>query len=385
MRPKRAPFLLGIVVLCVAVSRTPALDEAEGVNLTADEALGAVRPGYALLHAGFQQGADGALNAPASMNDVNDLTFTTAHAEEFDAANFDCATLLLPWNESSTLGFGLARYAVSNIEIRPAGEDDQPENPQLFTAADWLLSGAFARRFGSLDVGGTLHLLYRQLDQSGLGMRADGMAQYTFGRQYRVGAYLSGLAPSIARWSSGYSEYDPPEASAFFSARWPLPYFYGQLQAGWETAGLFQGSGKSATGMQENRAFYHPEVLLATSRLGAQFIFDFGLTLRAGFEELDPSSATSTIHLGAGYSWKHILGIDYAFTSHPELGGSHRLALQFTPVFPRFDGRGIRPHVYRRMAAPTADSSVERNAPAAPLKIAPDSGAVPVKEILETD
>ena len=54
-----------------------ALDQASGVNLTADEGFGARQQGMGLSHSGFQEGADAVINAPAAMNDVNDLTFST--------------------------------------------------------------------------------------------------------------------------------------------------------------------------------------------------------------------------------------------------------------------------------------------------------------------
>src|SRR6266852_4002891 len=179
-RPRRLP-LFAVPALLSLPSAGAASTESQGVNLTADEAFGARRPAMALEHAGlFQEGADGALNSPAAMNDADDFSLSTAHAETFGSARFDNASLLIPWHPASTLALGLARYAVSGIEIRPEGLAAQPDQPELFTAADWLVSGAFARRFGALDVGGTLHLLYRQLDQTGLGLRADAMAQYTF-------------------------------------------------------------------------------------------------------------------------------------------------------------------------------------------------------------
>jgi hypothetical protein len=323
-----------------------ALEEVSGLNLTADEGFGARHQGTALLRAGFQHGADAVVNAPASMNDVNDLTFSTAHAERFGVARFDCFALLVPWHRQGTFGLGVARYAVSDIPIHSAAPEDglpsgEPEG--WFTAADWLVAGSLSRRFGGLDLGGTLHLLYRKLDQSGLGMRADAMAQYTFSEMYRAGVFARGVAPSVARWESGRTEYEPSEATAFVAGRWEVPYFYGNLQAGLETAGLIQRGAKSADGLEGGRGLFHPGSLLKTSRVGGEFLFNFGLVLRAGLEGLEPGNAWSSLHLGTGYNWKNRVGIDYAFSAHEGLSASHRVALQFTPSFPRFEGRGFRP------------------------------------------
>jgi hypothetical protein len=129
----------------------------------------------------------------------------------------------------------------------------------------------------------------------------------------------------------------------FVSGLWPLPYFYGSLQAGLETPGLLQTGGRSATGLEGERGITDPASALATSKLGAEFNFDFGLSLRAGVNELAPSTWNSTLRLGMGYHWRNRLGIDYAFSAHPFLDQSHRVSLRFTPVFPKFEGRNFRP------------------------------------------
>jgi hypothetical protein len=324
------------------------LEQASGVNLTADEGFGARHLGMALTRAGFAKGADAAVNAPASMNDVNDFTFMTSHAEQFGLARFDNFALLVPWHAQSTLGFGVARYAVSGIEQRGETVGQPSSEPDaLFDASDWDVTGAFARRFAvgsdAVDVGGTVHILRRQLDQGGLGMRGDAMAQYTYDGRLRGGAYIRGLVPSMARWESGYSEYEAPEAVLFVAMRKDVPYFYGSLEAGFETPGLLQPGARSSRSVDGARGITDPASALATSKVGAEFNFNFGLSLRAGFDELAPGAWASSARLGMGYDWRHILAIDYAFAAHPYLGESHRIALRFTPSFPKFEGRGFRP------------------------------------------
>jgi len=80
-----------VATLIGASSRSWALTEATGVNLTADESFGAREQGMGLTRAGFQTGADAVVNSPASMNDVNDLTFSTAHRSRLErkAKSFD--------------------------------------------------------------------------------------------------------------------------------------------------------------------------------------------------------------------------------------------------------------------------------------------------------
>jgi hypothetical protein len=348
--PMSAPRPIVSFALClliVAISGH-ALEQATGVNLTASEGFGARHQGTALTRAGFGQGADVVGNAPASMNDVNDFTFTTAHAEQFGLARFDNIAVLLPLEARSTLGFGFARYGVSGVEDRPETVGQPPSDPNgLFTTSDWMLTGAFARRFGSgssvFDLGGSVHLLQRHLDQNGLGMRGDAMAQYTHDGRLRGGVFVRGLLPSSAAWSEGHQEYEAPEAVLFVALRKPVPYFYGTLETGFETPGILQPGARSASSLEGERGVTDPVSVLKTSKAGAEFNFDFGLSLRAGFDEIAPSAWTSSARLGMGYNWRNIVAIDYAFAAHPYLDESHRIALRFTPSFNTFEGRNFRP------------------------------------------
>ena len=36
------------------------------------------------------------------------------------------------------------------------------------------------------------------------------------------------------------------------------------------------------------------------------------------------------------------MGVDYSFTPHPDLLSTHRVSVQFTPAFPKFNGRNFR-------------------------------------------
>ncbi len=118
------------------------------------------------------------------------------------------------------------------------------------------------------------------------------------------------------------------------------------------------------------------------------------MSLRAGLDELNPSTASSSLRLGAGYDWKRILGIDYAFSTSPDLGESYRLSLWWTPAFPRFEGRNFRPKPAARRTSASAHANevqpAQENIPDAGEKLKPqpetapsDSGKGEEKEILE--
>lgn len=379
-------------------------EQASGVNLTADEGFGARQSGMAITFPSFQRGADAAVNSPAGMNDVDDFTFSSAHAEKFGLAQFDDFAMIMPFAANATLGLGLSRFGVSDIELRPEGTDPHVSQPQgLFSVADYVVTGSFARRWGDFDLGFGLDLLYRHLDQDGVGMRADGMAQYTWDGRFRLAALVKGLAPSSAHWESGYSEYEVPDLYLGGSGSFPAPYFYGNLEASFQTEGLFSDHGKSQVGVNGANLQSDPLSLLPTTHVGLEFLFDFGMAVRAGLTEIAPHSLASTATFGIGYSWRHILGVDYSFTPHPDLLSTHRISLQLTPAFPKLDGRGFRP---RRAATPATqmgnpdgaplpdeegeleepsgaqapkarpDAAATRNAPAAPAApIAPPSSA----------
>jgi hypothetical protein len=332
-------------------------EQASGVNLSADEGFGARQSGMGVGFPAFQRDADAAVNAPAGMNDVDDFTFSTAHAEKFGRAQFDDFAFILPFEANATLGLGLSRFGVSDIELRPEGTDPLSTQPQaLFSVADYVVTGSFARRWGGFDLGFGVDLLYRHLDQDGVGMRADGMAQYTWDNRFRLAALAKGLVPSTAHWESGYTEYEAPDLYLGGSGRFPAPYFYGTLEAAFQTEGLFAEHGKTQSGLNAGTLQDDPWSVLGATHVGLEFLFDFGLAVRAGLTELAPHSLASTATFGVGYSWRHIVGIDYSFTPHPDLLSTHRISLQLTPAVPKLDGRGYRPH---RAVAPGAGPANE--------------------------
>ena len=349
----RASLLLLAACLPLAAPRAVEVsdpEEASGVNLTVDEGFGARQAGMGVTFPAFQRDADAAVNAPAAMNDVDDFTFSTAHAEKFGRAQFDDFAFILPFEANATMGLGLSRFGVSDIELRPEGTQSDPNPQGLFSVADYAITGSFARRWGAFDLGFALDLLYRHLDQDGLGLRADAMAQYTWDNRFRLSALLKGLIPSSAHWESGYTEYEVPDLYLGGSGRFPAPYFYGTLEAAFQTEGLIGERAKSQRGLNGGTLVSDPMSLAAATRVGLEFLFDFGVAVRAGLTELSPHSLPSTATFGIGYAWRKIFGIDYSFTPHPELLSTHRVSLRLTPAFPKLDGRGYRPR--RPAAAP---------------------------------
>jgi hypothetical protein len=313
--------------------------ENRGVNATLEEGYGARHRAQGLEFGGWQTGADAVTLSPAGMNDVPDFTFSTSHSERFGRANYDHFSLLTPLSTTTSLGLGLSRFGVSQIEFHSVQEAN-PNFSETFSVADYAFAVAYARSLGPLDFGGVLHTVMRSLDQYGLGMRGDLMTSYSTDR-FRATVLWKGALPSSARWESNYLEYAPSDVLLSLGIRGNSPYFYGRYQLVWESPGLFQIESRNAYRTTTSRAYEDPITALKDSHWGGEFAFDFGLSLRAGIIGL-PQSGLPEPRLGAGYSYHGWVGFDYAFVPHSELGASHYLSLSWTPTFPKFQGKNFR-------------------------------------------
>ena len=349
------------------------LNNVVGANQTVEMGFGARHTGMGITFAGFHSDANAVANSPASMNDVDDFTFSTAHAEKFGETKYDNFALLIPFEAKSTLGLGISRFGVSEIELRPEQDGIPRTEPEaLFSVADYLVIAGFSRRWGGLDVGINFNLLYRHLDQDGIGMRGDVMAQYTFGEWLRLGALAKGVVPSSVSWESGTREYENPNLQLGAAVRLPAPYFYGTLQVAYQTEDLIGDKAVSAQFLPGTDTDPNSEGTLVTGNLGMEFLFDFGLAMRFGVTELNYSGSAPLIKnavntFGVGYSWKKILGVDYSFSPHPDLLSLHRVALHFTPSFPKFNGRNFRPGPSRPSGQPGSRKGKDES-PVSPRK-----------------
>ena len=163
------------------------------------------------------------------------------------------------------------------------------------------------QRAASSDMGIAVDLLYRHLDQDGVGLRADAMAQYTWNDRFRLSTLVKGLVPSSAHWESGYTEYEVPDLYLGGSARFPAPYFYGTLEMGAQTGGVFARRGHARLNLGSGDIDTDSLSVLADARLGAEFLFDFGMAVRAGVTEITGHSLSSIMTFGIGYTWRKIV------------------------------------------------------------------------------
>lgn len=275
---------------------------------------------------------------PAALADAPGGWFHLSHTEHFLDSRYDGLSFLYRPDERDLLAFSLARFGTDGIPLTKEGEIYEGEGWESFSIADWIATTAFARRWGNWRIGGSLHLLWRDYDQTGWGMRTDLSGGWSRAG-WRVDAAIKSLSGSAALWESGWKEISPPDL--FLGVGWlkAIPYFYGEWRIAWQSAGIFQKEGKSSAAWEEGtddeeaeligaRAWEEPLRWLAASSVAMEFVVERWVTLRVGFPSLHSPSEWSA---GGGVRWRGILTVDYAFRHHPELRIIHQVTLGISP------------------------------------------------------
>ena len=222
----------------------------------------------------------------------------------------------------------------------PAGLPEAPGGWETFDVSDWVATGAFARSWGRWRVGGSLHLLWRRLDQEGFGFQTDVSGGWV-GESWRFEGALRNASGSGVVWESGWKEIEPPDL--FLGAGWrrDIPYIYGELRIAWQSVGIFQEEGKSGVersgsatdssgkvDLAGGRAWEEPLEWLGSSSLAVEYVIAGKAALRAALPSVESPSEWSA---GGGFRWKDFLRFDYAFRHHPELRSVHQVTLGINP------------------------------------------------------
>jgi len=155
----------------------------------------------------------------------------------------------------------------------------------------------------------SLHLLKRELDQSGWGFRSDVAAGYEFSKKLMLAGFIKGWTSSAVKWESSF-EYSSPELYAAFRFREPFPYLYGKLNVYWQSAGILDSES--------------PIDWFLASNAGLEFETDYSFSLRAGLVEIND---LNSLTLGAGINPISWLLADYAFQMHSDLSSVHRISI----------------------------------------------------------
>lgn len=239
-------------------------------------------------------------NSPLMLSNIAKTSIAFTHVAYFEGTVYNGVAMALPLRGAGTLGFAASRFGASDIPYIREGEDlPEGENYRTFSISDWLITSAWGKSFGSLNLSLSLHLLKRELDQSGWGFRSDIAAGYEVSKQLTLAGIVKGWTASSVQWESGHFEYSNPEFCAAFKLSEPFPYFYGKLNV-YGQSNFSEHSG------------------------GLEFETDMLFSLRAGLADI---SDTKSLTLGAGVNPVSWLFADYAFQMHQTLSSVHRISV----------------------------------------------------------
>jgi hypothetical protein len=257
---------------------------------------------------------------PLQLSWLEKLSLAFTHVSYFEETSYNGVVMALPLKDAGALGFAVSRFGASDI---PHIKENEPlpdgDSYNTLNISDWLFTSAWGKSFGKWNLAFALHLLKRELDQSGWGFRSDIAAGYEFSKKFMLAGMAKGWTSSAVKWESGYFEYSSPEAYAAFKFREPFPYFYGNLNLYWQSAGILHSESE-----KETRALKNPKNWFLASSGGLEFETNFSLALRAGLVKISDANSLS---LGVGIKPLSKLSADYAFQMHSELSNVHRISI----------------------------------------------------------
>jgi hypothetical protein len=317
-------------------------ERAEGVNIVLDVAPDARSLALGSVYLGMPGGLSTVQHNAAQMRDLEDAWVGVSRASLFGGVEYNWFGSSYKLSPKSGVGIALGRMSADGIYRTSEGQiyEGTSSIPTFSIADNFMsLSGFWARDLWSLGL--TFHGLYRELDQSGWGLRTDLSGEYHPFPWMSTGVMFQSITSSYASFESGYSEYQSPEMYTGVGFHIPAPYFYGKLHLAWQSTGWFQKKARSVSPISGSlrsspmdssdtvfrlagQRFVHLDEWLSVSGMAAEFNFDAGLSIRGALPELrTPSYYT----MGAGIHYKKWLQVDYAFESHPELNLAHRVSL----------------------------------------------------------
>jgi hypothetical protein len=257
---------------------------------------------------------------PLQLSEIQRLSLAFTHVAYFEETSYNGVVMAVPLKDAGALGFAASRFGASDIPYIKEGEPlPEGSNYNTLSISDWIFTSVWGKSFGEWNFALALHLLKRELDQSGWGFRSDLAAGYEFSKRFMLAAIIKGWTSSAVKWESGYFEYSSPEARAAFRFSEPFPYFYGKLNIYWQSAGIFHSESE-----KETRAWQNPINWFLASGAGLEFETNLSFSLRAGFAKI---SDASTLTLGAGLNPASWLQADYAFQMHDKLSSVHRISI----------------------------------------------------------
>lgn len=374
LRPWCVLLLLGMWLQAFA------MDRVAGANATLDVEPGARSAALGSATMAVDGDYLGLVSNPYQLSGIRYGWANFSHTAYFEDTQYDFASAAVPLGEGQGLGISFARFGADDIPYIREGEP-VPEGRDYNTLsyADWMFSVTFGRRvMDRLDIGVGFHGLYREMDQTGWGFRGDAGIRYRLVDKLFVSGLLKGWTSSATTWESGEVEYSSPEFYLAASYSLPVSYLYGSLGLYWQSAGWLHHEARSLDFDTDEdsggRLWDDPVDWLSGGRGGVEWIFDFGLSLRAG---LSSFSTLRSVTAGAGLVIAKFLRVDYAFESHPVLSPVHRVSISISPyLFSHSEKPAqVEPPV-PPVATPretTPEPSVPEEKPAETPEVVPDS------------
>jgi len=351
-----------ILLVAFAAVNVLAADRVVGANASLEINAGARSAGLGGTILAVEEDILGMTSNPYQLANTMETWAGFSHVAYYEGTQYDYAAMVLPLGDFHGLGLSFSRFGADDIPWIKEGEAI-PEGSEYNTLsiADYIFTLAWGKRFGSLDMGVSFHGLYRELDQTGWGFRGDLGARYRLFSGLSLATFLKGWTSSAATWESGTYEYSSPELYVAGRYDQPISYFYGTLSLLWQSAGIFHREDRDLDWDGEvrgGRLWDDPGDWFLGGRAGAEFTFDFGLSLRGGLASIGELQSWTA---GAGLELSNWLKVDYAFESHPVLSAVHRVSICVSPGLFMHPPR--KPTVIAPSATQTKASSVSELEP----------------------
>jgi hypothetical protein len=321
--PGALPAALTLLLALAAASPAQAVDKfaAEFLKI----GVGARALGMGGSFVSVADDASAAYWNPAGLIQLQSREAMGMHASQFGGVLahdvIGVATPLRASGSDAAVGVTLIRLAVDDIQVTKDAYigDDQDGNPILDpsrirteSAYDLALLMSYARALGDRWAAGVNLKLIRQSlvgEGASFGVGADLGVRYQAGPRLAFGLRLADVTTTQLFWDTGRRETVAPTLTLGAHTTQALESLQGTLTLGLDAAFAFEG---------QDADQFETGSLSGNLLPGMEYWFRRTVALRLG-------SAGGDFTAGAGVRYKQI-GADYAYLSHDELDGTHRVS-----------------------------------------------------------
>ncbi len=271
---------------------------------------------------------------PAALSLVRQPQILFLHSSRFSGIiKYNFLAFAMPWGRDGGIGAGLIRLSVDNIPrtalINPSlelgeiyvDEDgktriNKPYVAYQFSDAEYGFFLAFGKQRGErLRFGGAVKVVYKSFDKnSAWGLGFDFSARYRVHDRLIVGANFQDLTSTMLVWNTGKKELIVPTMKLGVQLPVDLPGLHARLAPALDADVKFERLGDAAqVNIGRVSLDFHA---------GMELLYRNRVALRLGND-------VGAFTAGAGFRLPR-LSVDYAFLSHNELGGTHRVSIMVT-------------------------------------------------------